>query len=176
MITEETSKAPPSEEHKPLDDQLIGIIIGALAAMIILLLTIVAFCILRSRRHKFEKNKQVVTMETPIAYDLNDLRALANGKLSHGNMYNPVGTQDEGFMDPDHMTLSANGKLASANGGGTLLYTDTLYSNGIQTRKLPELPGKLTSDSGTGTLKFTFFMKNLILKRMVLSRFVFYIM
>ena len=62
----------------PTDEKLIGIIIGAVAALIILLLCVIVFCILRARRNKFDKSKQ---METPIAYNLNDLRAMTNNSM-----------------------------------------------------------------------------------------------
>ncbi|KAH9500701.1 Epithelial discoidin domain-containing receptor 1 [Bulinus truncatus] len=79
----------------------ISIIIGALAALIFLLLGVILifFC-----RHKHRKNNNNRRGHKPVstshvAINLNDLRASTNGKLSNGNMYNSIATED---ADSDH--------------------------------------------------------------------------
>ncbi|KAK0063350.1 discoidin domain-containing receptor 2 [Biomphalaria pfeifferi] len=97
-----SNDAPTLEqEKKEYDDEYISIIIGALAALIFLLLCVILifFC-----RHKHRKNnnnrrghKPVTTSH--VAINLNDLRASTNGKLSNGNMYNSIATEE---ADSDH--------------------------------------------------------------------------
>ena len=77
-----------------------------------------------------------------MAYNLSDLRAMTNNgmKISKGSMYNPI-TQEE-MIGQNGCNMAINGAIMNED----LLYPDEY--GGIQTRKLPELPGKVPSDSG----------------------------
>ena len=85
----------PSKEAAR-DDNIIAIIVGTLAALIALLFAIVAFIIWRQRRSKQNNNrhslKPVVDRNMPI--NMNDLHGTRNGKVSNGNVYNSVATED----------------------------------------------------------------------------------
>lgn len=85
----------PSKEAAP-DDNIIAIIVGTLAALIVLLFGIVGFIIWRQRRSKQNNNrhslKPVVDRNIPI--NMNDLHGTRNGKVSNGNVYNSVATED----------------------------------------------------------------------------------
>ena len=73
-------------EQKALDDQFIGIIIGALAALILILTAVVVICVIRHRKNKYNNNSHVKSVEPPhhVTLNLNDLRAMnaPNGKVS----------------------------------------------------------------------------------------------
>ena len=139
----------PAEETKALDDQYIAIIIGALAACLVLLLAIVLFVFIRHRRRKFS-NSNEKQMEHPVTLNLNDLRSLTNGKVSNGNMYNSIATQEEMEQttpsSPPHEDVMipppAGETRKVANGD---MYREPF--DGIQGRKLPELPPLKTPDS-----------------------------
>ena len=130
-------------EQKALDDQFIGIIIGALAALILILTAVVVICVIRHRKNKYNNNSHVKSVEPPhhVTLNLNDLRAMnaPNGKVSNGNLYNSITTSD---VDSEHNLTMANGKVSNGD-----VYREPY--DGIQGRKLPELPK--TPDS-TGKL------------------------
>ncbi len=55
---------PINSSERPrssLDDQYLGLIIGALATLILLLFVLIAIIIIRQRQHKFHNNHQVLT-------------------------------------------------------------------------------------------------------------------
>ena len=120
-----------SKEKKSLDDEYIGIIIGALAALIMLLFIVVVIIIIRHRRRKYGPTNQRMKSFEPrhVTLNLNDLRPpVVNGKVVNGNMYNSVATSD--------MESDKENSLRKINNGD--LYHEPF--DGIQTRKLPELP------------------------------------
>ena len=131
-----------TEEKKSFEEQYIGIIIGALAFLIVVLFAIVLFIIIRHKKQK--RNSQLglkpgvdhVTLNIN-GMHMNGVRAgTMNGKVSHGNMYNSVATDEE---DLDHI----------CNGGDKILKSS--YSepkDSIQGRNLPDLP---SSSQVTGT-------------------------
>lgn len=128
-----------TEEKKSFEEQYIGIIIGALAFLIVVLFAIVLFIIIRHKKQK--RNSQLgikpgvdhVTLNINSMHMHNGMRGTMNGKVSHGNMYNSVATDDE---DLDHI----------CNGGDKILKSS--YSepkDSIQGRNLPDLPSGLHS-------------------------------
>ena len=130
-----------TEEKKSFEEQYIGIIIGALAFLIVVLFAIVLFIIIRHKKQK--RNSQLglkpgvdhVTLNVNSMH-MNGVRGTMNGKVSHGNMYNSVATDEE---DLDHI----------CNGGDKILKSS--YSepkDSIQGRNLPDLP---SSSQTTGT-------------------------
>ena len=131
-----------------MDDQYIGIIIGALGALILLIGAIVIFVVVRRRKQKYNSGSQLKPVQTQhVTLNLDDLRALtnSNGKVvSNGNVYNSIATSE---IDSEHDGLAQgyeNGKVAH-NGDA---YQEPF--DGIQTRRLPELPALKTPESGTG--------------------------
>ena len=114
-----------SKPHKALDDQYIGVIIGALCALILLLFIIVLIFVLRQRRKKHSNAK--VIQPRNVTLNLNDLRNPGSGKLSNGNMYNSVASSD----------------VESERDGPSVKLTNDIYGGQfgtIQSRRLPELP------------------------------------
>ncbi len=130
-----------SREKKSLDDQYIGIIIGALSALILLLFIVIVIIIIRQRRRKYNNNHRVMKIieSKHVTLDLNDLQNnTLNGKLSNGNMYNFVATSD-GESDRE--------------GASVKIENHDLYNGGnshYQQRALPDLPHR-TPDSGSGS-------------------------
>ena len=143
-----TAKNPPRAQ----DDQVIGIIIGAITAFIILMSVIIVFCIIRNRRKKSKNQKLAKDMERQrVTLDLNQLRELTNGKASNGTLYSNSIHDD--YLEAERQALMANfvnGKIA--NGLGNMYHQDS-FDSGIQTRKLPELPALKVPESGTGNTR-----------------------
>ena len=124
--------------------------------MILLLTAIVLLVVYRQRRRKSNNNgKHIKYNGEPhhVTLNLNDLRAMTNtptasappppapatnGKVSNGNLYNSIATSD---LDSDREL-----------GNGKLLNGDTYREpfDGIQGRKLPDLPRGKMPESGTG--------------------------
>ena len=79
----------PNNTARAKDDQFIGIVIGAVAAFIILLAAIFVFCIIRNRRKKGKNQKLAKEMEHQqrVTLDLNQLRELNNAKDPNGTLY-----------------------------------------------------------------------------------------
>ncbi|CAH1786141.1 unnamed protein product [Owenia fusiformis] len=130
-------KGVGQKPSKPLDDQYIGIIIGALCALIFILIGIIIFCCrMRRKKQKLSKAPDQVTLES-----LRDMHPmpLINGKLSNGNTYKCIATSDD--IDSDKDTDKCNNDL---------MYNETnATNNGIQARKLPEVPTPDSSDTLT---------------------------
>ena len=138
-------------KEKNMDDESIGIIIGALTALILLLFLVGLILIVRHRKRKHgQTNQRMLKSFEPrhVTLNLNDLRLntttaagvvpQANGKVVNGNMYNSVATSD---LDLDKDTAKFSNLVASAYGEPF---------DGIQTRKLPELPKTPESTGKTG--------------------------
>lgn len=83
---------PRSKEATP-NDNIIAIIVGTLAALIFILFAIVASIIWRQRRSKQNNNRHSLkpAVDRNIPINMNDVR---NGKVSNGNVYNSVATED----------------------------------------------------------------------------------
>jgi len=113
---------------KVLDDQLIGIIVGSLAALILLIVTIFIFMfIVRRRKNKYNANGNHASKmhdakaQQRVLLNLNDLRTLTSpSKVSNGN-YTSVATCED-------LTEKMNGSP----------YREPF--DVIQARQLPELP------------------------------------
>ncbi|KAL8625921.1 hypothetical protein ACOMHN_012513 [Nucella lapillus] len=82
-------------ENKNADDY-VAIIIGGLAALIVLLIFIIVVFFIRQKRRKLAKNRRTLkpVTDSHVTINLNDLRASTNGKVSNGNPYNSVATED----------------------------------------------------------------------------------
>jgi len=138
----------PEAPDKSLDDQYIGIIIGALAALILLLTGLVLLITVRKRKLKSNNNSKHVASEPHhVMLDLNDLRvmnapvAVDNGKVSNGNLYNSIATAEVDNLINRHLTLTNSGDVYQESHEPML------------GRKLPDLPlGKPIHDSGTDTM------------------------
>lgn len=111
------------DQGSGMDEQMIGIVVGAGGALLLLIIVITIGCILRHRHHKYTSGQGVKDTPLPPHVTLN-LHAPLNGKLTKGIVYNSVATSD-GDSDRDEQKLT--------NGGSDL------YNN-IQSRKLPEPP------------------------------------
>lgn len=147
---------------KAMDDSYVGIIIGALAALIIILFIVAVIIVVRHRRSKHNNNqpcqKPVVLGDRHVTINLSDLRGgCTNGKLSHGNMYNSVATDD---MDSDREMCAGSADKLCSKGSGSGNYLEPKDS--IQGRKLPDLPptpdssGKYLETSSTPTSCYLF--------------------
>ncbi|XP_059166256.1 discoidin domain-containing receptor 2-like isoform X2 [Physella acuta] len=91
------SDVPLTEkDNKEYDDEYISIIIGALAALIFLLLCVILifFCRHKRRKHNNNRRGHKPVSNSHVTINLNDLRGATNGKLSNGNMYNSIATDD----------------------------------------------------------------------------------
>ena len=130
IVAVDDSNAGPQESTtrtKGGNEHLIGIIVGVLGALVLLAGAVVLIVIFRSRKKKSGSNSQLKSLTSEhVTLDLNDIRALANGKLSNGNMYNSVATSDSDHEEPS----------------GTQQYKniDPTEQATLQARKLPELP------------------------------------
>ncbi|XP_046560812.1 discoidin domain-containing receptor 2-like [Haliotis rubra] len=118
-------------ETAEFDDGYIGVIIGALAALIVILIIIIAIFIIRHKRRKHNNNRRNLkpVVDRHVTINLNDLRGSTNGKISNGNMYNSVATEEG---ESDRETYNAADKL------GKPVYLEP--KDTIQGRELPELP------------------------------------
>ena len=131
-----------TEEKKSFEEQYIGIIIGALAFLIVVLFAIVLFIVIRHKKQKRNSQLGLKPGVDHVTLNINGMHmngvrgGTMNGKVSHGNMYNSVATDEE---DLDHI----------CNGGDKILKSS--YSepkDSIQGRNLPDLP---SSSQVTGT-------------------------
>lgn len=89
-----SSAAEAKSHHRRLDDTYVGIIIGALAAFIFLIMVVSLVVICQYRRYKFSRNsspsKSMFAVDH-VSFNMSDLTpTLPNGKLSNGLMYNVV--------------------------------------------------------------------------------------
>lgn len=129
--TNNTKGLPPhSKEKQDMGDDHIGIIVGALAAFVLILFVVICIIILRHKRRKNGSNHRIKQSFDPghVTLNLHDLQPpVANGKISNGNKYNSLATTE----DPDQ-----NGTLHKNLNGD--VYPERF--DVIQARKLPELP------------------------------------
>ncbi|KAK2174827.1 hypothetical protein NP493_772g00013 [Ridgeia piscesae] len=111
---------------KALDDTYVGIIIGAVAALVLLCGIIFVF-VFRRQRKKYKGSPHKLFGTNHMNFNLDDLTpAMANGKLSNGNMYNSIATMDE--KEAMREKLNSND-----------VYREPV--DGIQHRTLPVPPG-----------------------------------
>ncbi|PVD21718.1 hypothetical protein C0Q70_17518 [Pomacea canaliculata] len=128
-----TDSVHKEKENKEYSDDYIGIIIGALAALIVLLVCIIVIFFVRHKRRKHNNNRRSLkpVVDRHVTINLNDLRGSTNGKISNGNMYNSIATE-ELDSDREPSNHSGNQKLGKA---GYVTPKDT-----IQGRHLPPYP------------------------------------
>ncbi|XP_041368248.1 discoidin domain-containing receptor 2-like isoform X2 [Gigantopelta aegis] len=97
------------KEETKTDDGFIGIIIAGLAALIVILVIIIVIFVIRHKRRKNNNNRRSLK---PVvdhhAINLNDLCGTSNGKVSNGNMYNCVATDE---LDSEK-EMMGDGKLS----------------------------------------------------------------
>ncbi|XP_060568273.1 discoidin domain-containing receptor 2-like isoform X2 [Ruditapes philippinarum] len=93
-----------TEEKKSFEEQYIGIIIGALAFLIVVLFVIVLFIIIRHKKRKHNNNrlgmKPVVDHVTMNMNHVNTFHPTLTGKMSNGTMYKGLPVDD---MDEHHI-------------------------------------------------------------------------
>ena len=91
-----TDAVHKEKENKEYSDDPIGIIIGALAALILLLVIVIIIFFIRHKRRKSNNNRRSLkpVVDRHVTINLNDLRGSTNGKVSNGNMYNSIATED----------------------------------------------------------------------------------
>ncbi|XP_053381060.1 discoidin domain-containing receptor 2-like isoform X2 [Mercenaria mercenaria] len=93
-----------TEEKKSFEEQYIGIIIGALAFLIVVLFAIVLFIVIRHKKRKHNNNrlgmKPVVDHVTMNMNHINTFHPTLTGKMSNGTMYKGVPVED---MDDHHI-------------------------------------------------------------------------
>lgn len=131
--SQSTDSVHKEKENKEYSDDYIGIIIGALAALIVLLVCIIVIFFVRHKRRKHNNNRRSLkpVVDRHVTINLNDLRGSTNGKISNGNMYNSIATE-ELDSDREPSNHSGNQKLGKA---GYVTPKDT-----IQGRHLPPYP------------------------------------
>lgn len=89
-----------SIKEKKLNDEYVGIIIGALLVVAVILMTVILLLLMRHRRQKYTNGHQVMKCIEPrhVAVTMNSLRhsraTLSNGKINNGNIYDFVATSD----------------------------------------------------------------------------------
>ncbi|XP_048779029.2 discoidin domain-containing receptor 2-like isoform X2 [Ostrea edulis] len=136
-----TTKLPPYKEDFPVDGQMgiqigqgspqhigdgsvqtkeaktendmIGIIVGTLSALIVTLLVVavIVIILIRHKRSKQNNNRHCLKpVERHIALNMNSVRNIQNGKVSNGNMYNSVAQDD---MESDRELCNGGEKLYS---------------------------------------------------------------
>ena len=174
------------EETKNMDDRYIGIIIGTLAALLALFIAIFLYLFLRHRKHKYSNaNSEKSGPEHHVTLNLNDLRAMTNGKLSNGNMYNSIATSESGVMAEndanDRRALhhcDGDGDDINDNRANCVVVGPSIYKpqpihpsvvhqdqagleqeGWVQTRELPDLPALKTPDSAGMWLGTSFFRR-----------------
>ena len=136
-------------KEKNMDDESVGIIIGALTALILLLFLVGVILVVRHRKRKHGQTNQRMKAFEPrhVTLNLNDLRlpaanAVSNGKVMNGgNVYKSVATCD---LDPDKEAGAPGTKCSDLPAYGEPF-------DGIQTRKLPDLPQTPESTGNPGT-------------------------
>lgn len=95
------------------ENDMIGIIVGTLSALIVTLLVVavIVIILIRHKRSKQNNNRHCLKpVERHIALNMNSIRNMQNGKVSNGNMYNSV-AQDE--MESDREICNGGEKLYS---------------------------------------------------------------
>ena len=95
-IPKESSASRVPEQTSAKDEDYISIIIGALAALIVILTIIVVFVIIRhKRRQNNNRNNLKPAADNVLSINLNNFHGTSNGKVSNGNVYNGVATDEE---------------------------------------------------------------------------------
>ena len=95
-LPKESSASRIPEQTSAKDEDYISIIIGALAALIVILTIIVVFVIIRhKRRQNDNRNHLKPAADNVLAINLNNFHGTSNGKVSNGNVYNGVATDEE---------------------------------------------------------------------------------
>ncbi|XP_061189054.1 discoidin domain-containing receptor 2-like isoform X3 [Saccostrea echinata] len=95
------------------ENDMIGIIVGTLSALIVTLLVVavIVIILIRHKRSKQNNNRHCLKpVERHIALNMNSIRNMQNGKVSNGNMYNSV-AQDE--LESDREICNGGEKLYS---------------------------------------------------------------
>ncbi|XP_052789716.1 discoidin domain-containing receptor 2-like isoform X2 [Mya arenaria] len=107
--TDTISKTPG--EKASANEDYISIIIGALAALIVILTIVVIFIIVRyKRRRNLNRQSLKPVSDTVLNINLNNFQNnMNNGKVSNGNVYNGVATEDE------ERVKDVNGKAVGVN-------------------------------------------------------------
>lgn len=99
-IPKESSASRIPEQTSAKDEDYISIIIGALAALIVILTIIVVFVIIRhKRRQNTNRNNLKPAADNVLSINLNNFHGTSNGKVSNGNVYNGVATEEESVKE-----------------------------------------------------------------------------
>ena len=107
--SKEKSASRIPEQTSAKDEDYISIIIGALAALIVILTIIVVFVIVRhKRRQNTNRNNLKPAADNVLAINLNNFHGTSNGKVSNGNVYNGVATEEDQVKE-------LNGKILKLN-------------------------------------------------------------
>lgn len=129
------------------ENDMIGIIVGTLSALIVTLLVVavIVIILIRHKRSKQNNNRHCLKpVERHIALNMNSIRNIQNGKVSNGNMYNSV-AQDE--LESDRELCNGSEKLCKSPS-----YCEPQDSL-VGGRDLPDLPGCAAAGiSGTFTV------------------------
>jgi hypothetical protein len=136
-----TDSVHKEKEEKEVAEDYIGIIIGALAALIVLLVFIIVIFFIRHKRRKHNNNRRSLkpVVDRHVTINLNDLRGSTNGKVSNGNMYNSIATDE------------TNSERELLCGGGGANGTGPIICNGSLCNGNGSLPNGLGGSSGTGS-------------------------
>ena len=107
--SEAVSKTPG--EKAASNDEYVSILIGALAALIFILTLVVVFVIIRYKRQVKRRQGNNTALkplsDTVLNINLNNYQNNVNGKVSNGNVYNGVATDD----DEHDKGVNGKGKL-----------------------------------------------------------------
>lgn len=128
------------------ENDMIGIIVGTLSALIVTLLVVavIVIILIRHKRSKQNNNRHCLKpVERHIALNMNGMRNMQNGKVSNGNMYNSVAQEE---MESDRELCNGGEKLCKSPS-----YSEPQDSL-VGGRDLPDLPGCAAGNSGTFTV------------------------
>ena len=149
-----TSETPPNvynpeqPKKRNLDDQIIGIIIGTLVALLSIFTIILFIVIRRHRRRKYASSCHRVKaiQHEHVTLNLNDIHMPTtmldnniNNKLLNGNMYNSLAQSEYNNGDLHNQFIS---EYAVPQNGGPVLPINGMDHNAdtMQGRSLPALP------------------------------------
>ena len=111
--SKEKSASRIPEQTSAKDEDYISIIIGALAALIVILTIIVVFVIVRhKRRQNTNRNNLKPAADNVLAINLNNFHGTSNGKVSNGNVYNGVATEEEHVKELNGKVLNLKSNCA----------------------------------------------------------------
>ena len=96
LIAEENLKNIPSEEpnERPGRIDMIGVIIGSLAALLTILIAVVIFVIYRHKRKQNSLKRNNLKSAISDNHTTLSLRSSSNGKILNGHLYNGVAVDD----------------------------------------------------------------------------------